>query len=117
MKIWGQANSLHIINILHYIVIKKYTHLFNTRGSENRKLRRQFKSTNKYDYQNVDLEKKIKPNYFLYENSMVLHLKKLEFPSPKDALCQIWLKLAQRFWKRRFLNFVNVFSLFRNYLH
>ena len=39
---------------------------------------------------------------------MVLHLNKLESPSTKDALCQIWLKLAQRFW-RRFLNFVNVF--------
>ena len=39
-----------------------------------------------------------------------------EFPSPKNALCQVWLKLAQWFW-RRFQNFVNVFSLFRNYLH
>ena len=47
---------------------------------------------------------------------MVLHLKKVEFPSLKNALCQIWLKLAQRFWRRRFLNFFNVFSLFRNYL-
>ena len=47
---------------------------------------------------------------------MVLHLKKLESPSPKDALCQVWLKLAQWFWTRRFLNFINVFSLFRNYL-
>ena len=47
---------------------------------------------------------------------MVLHLKKLESPSPKDALCQVWLKLAQWFWRRRFYNLVNVFSLFRNYL-
>ena len=46
---------------------------------------------------------------------MVLHLYKLESPSPKDALSQIWLKLAQRFWRWRFLNFVNVFSLFHNY--
>ena len=29
---------------------------------------------------------------------------------PKDALCQVWLKLAHWFW-RRFFNFVNVFSL------
>ena len=29
------------------------------------------------------------------------HLTKLESPSPKDALCQVWLKLAQWFWKRR----------------
>ena len=33
-----------------------------------------------------------------------------------DALCQVWLKLAQWFWRRRFLNIVNEFSLFRNYL-
>ena len=44
------------------------------------------------------------------------HLNKLESPSPKDALCQVWLKLAQWFWRRRFLNFVNVFSQFRNNL-
>ena len=44
----------------------------------------------------------------LCENWLVLHLK--------DALCQIWLKLAQWFWRRGFLNFVNVLSLFRNYL-
>ena len=34
---------------------------------------------------------------------------------PKDALCIVWLKLAQWFWRRRFLKIVNVFSLFRNY--
>ena len=42
-------------------------------------------------------------------------MNKHESPSPKDALCQIWLKLAQWFWRRRFFNFVNVFSLFPNY--
>ena len=45
-----------------------------------------------------------------------LHLNKLEPPSPKDALCQVWLKLALWFWRKRFFNFVNIFSLFRNYL-
>ena len=30
-------------------------------------------------------------------------------------MCHVWLKLAQWLWRRRFLNFVNVFSLFRNY--
>ena len=40
---------------------------------------------------------------------------KLESPSPKDALCKLWLKLTN--WLlRRFLYFVNVFSLFLNYL-
>ena len=49
---------------------------------------------------------------------MVLHLNKLESPSPKDTLCQVWLKLAQWFSRRRSFNFVNVhvFSLFRSYL-
>ena len=32
---------------------------------------------------------------------MVLHLNKLESLSSKDALCQVWLKLVQRFWRRR----------------
>ena len=41
----------------------------------------------------------------------------LESPSTKDALCQVWLKLAQWFLRRRFfLNFANVFSLFCNCL-
>ena len=31
------------------------------------------------------------------EMGWVLHLNKLESPSPKDALCQVWLKLAQWF--------------------
>ena len=42
-------------------------------------------------------------------------MNKIEFPSPRDALYQVWLKLAEWFWKRRFLNFINVFSLFRYY--
>ena len=39
----------------------------------------------------------------------------LNSPSPKDALCQVWLKLIKWFW-RRFLNFVNVFFLYPFYL-
>ena len=42
--------------------------------------------------------------------------KKIESLSFKDAFCQVRLKLAQWFWRRRFFNFVNIFSLFRNYL-
>ena len=57
-----------------------------------------------------------KPHHYLYENWMVLHLNKHESTSLKDALCQVWLKLAQWFWRRRFFNIVNVFSLFLNYL-
>ena len=36
--------------------------------------------------------------------------------SHKDAFCQILLKLAQWFWRSRFLYSINVFLLFRNYL-
>ena len=39
--------------------------------------------------------------YLPLEKGMSLHLNKLEFPSSKDALCQVWLKLAQRFWRRK----------------
>ena len=55
-------------------------------------------------------------NYLPFEKGWGLHLNKLISPSHKNALCQVWLKLAQWFWIRRFFNFVNVFSLFRNYL-
>ena len=47
---------------------------------------------------------------------MVLHLNNLEYPSSKDALCQVCLKLVQWFWRSRFFNFVIVFWLFCNYL-
>ena len=30
-----------------------------------------------------------------------LYLNKLESPSPRDTLWQVWLKLAQWFWRRR----------------
>ena len=58
----------------------------------------------------VVLEKKIFWNLSMYfslicnhlplEKSGALHLNKLESPSPKDDLCQVWLKLAQWFWRR-----------------
>ena len=34
---------------------------------------------------------------------MVLHLSKLESPLPRDALCQVWLKLTQWFWRKRLI--------------
>ena len=43
--------------------------------------------------------------------------QKFESPSPKDALCQVWVKLA---WyssgEECVKNFVNVFSVFRYHL-
>ena len=53
--------------------------------------RKQFKSINTYDYIITLIKKRKKPTY-LCENYMVLHLNKLESPSPKDAYCQVWLK-------------------------
>ena len=41
-------------------------------------------------------------NYLSLEKGVVLHLTKFKFPLPKDVLYQVWLKLAQWFWKRRF---------------
>ena len=54
-------------------------------------------------------------NYLSLEKGNAPHLKKLESPLPKDVLCQAWLKLTHWFLRRRFLKFVNVHSLFRNY--
>ena len=39
----------------------------------------------------------------------------VEYPSPEDALFQVWLKLAQWFWSRRSLNVINVFLLYGYY--
>ena len=50
------------------------------------------------------------------EKSGTLYLNKLESLLPKDDLCQDWLRLAQWFWRRRFLNFINLYNLFSNYL-
>ena len=74
----------------------------------------------------VVLEKKIFFNLSMYfcnfviispfQKSWILHLNKFEFPFPKDALWQAWLKLAQWFCRRRFFKFVNVILQVRNYL-
>ena len=44
----------------------------------------------------------------------VLNLKKLEFLSPKDALYQVWLKLAQRFLSEK--NFLISLMYFRYFV-
>jgi hypothetical protein len=38
--------------------------------------------------------------YLPLEKGNPLHFNKLESPPPKDDLCQVWLKLAQWFWRR-----------------
>jgi hypothetical protein len=47
---------------------------------------------------------------------IVFHLYNSESPLPKDALCQVWLKLAWWFWRRRFLNDPTLFWDFCDYL-
>ena len=79
-------------------------------------LRKQLKSINTYDY-NITLIKRTKQKIF---NFIIIysffHLNKIESTSPKDALCQDWLKLAQWFCRRKIFIFVNVFSPFPNNL-
>ena len=55
-------------------------------------------------------------NFAIIFPCVALHSNKYEFPSPKDGMCQFWLKLAEWFRRRESLNFVNVFLLFYFYL-
>jgi hypothetical protein len=54
--------------------------------------------------------------YLPLERGLPLSLNKLESPSPKDDLCQVWLKLALWFWRRRLLNDPTPFLHFFYYL-
>ena len=47
--------------------------------------------------------------YLPLKKCMALNLNKFEFPLSKNTLCHVWLKLAQRFW-RRFSKVVNIFQ-------
>ena len=38
--------------------------------------------------------------YLFLEKGVTLHLNKLEFPLPTEALCQVWLKLDMWFPRR-----------------
>jgi hypothetical protein len=42
--------------------------------------------------------------YLPLERGYPLLLNKLEYLLSKDGFCQVWLNLAQWFWRRRFLN-------------
>ena len=76
-------------------------------------LRKQFESIQIYHYIITMINRN--KALFSFGEWKVPYLTKLEYLSPTDALCHIWLTLAQWFWRRRFSNFVNVFSLFRCY--
>ena len=63
-------------------------------------LRKQFKSINTYDYIITMIKRRKKPllsSWKLNGSS----LNKIESHSTKDAFCQVWLKLAEWFWRRR----------------
>jgi hypothetical protein len=53
--------------------------------------------------------------YLPLEKGYPLLLNKFESHSLKDNLCQVWLKLAQWFWRRRFLNDPTPFLHFCDY--
>jgi hypothetical protein len=53
--------------------------------------------------------------YLPLEKSYALPLNNFESLSPKNDLCQVWLRLAQWFW-RRFLNDPTPFLHFCNFL-
>jgi hypothetical protein len=55
-------------------------------------------------------------NYLPLENGYHLRLNTLESPLTMDDLCQVWLKLAEWFWKRRFLNDPTPFLHFCDFL-
>ena len=44
--------------------------------------------------------------YLPFEKSVALHLNKLESLSPKDALCQVWLKLAREEDFKKFCQYI-----------
>ena len=59
------------------------------------------------DFKFLSKNLSIFPYYLPLEKSGALAWTNLN-----PLLCQLWLKLAQWFWRNRFLKFVNVFSLF-----
>ena len=38
-------------------------------------------------------------DYLPLKMGVAFHFNKLIYPSPKNALCQVWLKLGEWFWK------------------
>ena len=43
----------------------------------------------------------VRARYYLpLENDEAVHLNIIEYPSPKDALCQVWWKLALWFLRK-----------------
>jgi hypothetical protein len=55
--------------------------------------------------------------YLPLEKGYPIRLNKHTFPTPKDHLCQVWLELAQWFWRKESLNDPTPFLHFCDYLH
>jgi hypothetical protein len=55
-------------------------------------------------------------DYFPLENGIPFYLMKLKSPPSKNDLCKVWLKLAQWFWRKTFLNDPTTFFFFCDYL-
>jgi hypothetical protein len=74
------------------------------------------------DFGLLVLEKKILKNFQCIFTLLLLSpfgkglSPSFESPSPKDDLCQVWLKLVQWFWRRRFSNHPTPFLHFCDYL-
>ena len=50
------------------------------------------------------------PNYPPIGKGLALPLNTFVSPSQGNTLCQVWLKLAQWFWRRKFIKLVNFFN-------
>ena len=59
---------------------------------------------------------KISPMYFCYKCFVIFSLRKRRGPSFKLTWITVWLQFAHRFWRRRLLHIVVVYSLFFCYL-
>ena len=70
------------------------------RTDDGRLVIRKAHSGSKEDFLNFVIVFSQFHNYLPLEKGSTLYLNKLETPSPKDALCQVWLKLAHWFWRR-----------------
>ena len=77
-------------------------------------LRKQTVQINKHIWLSWCKLREEKNTLFTHKNWIVLHLNKLESPSPKDALCQIWPSGSG---EEEFLISWMYFAKFRNYLH
>ena len=55
---------------------------------------------------------------FPWKKCTALYINKLQFPSPKGALCQVWSKFAQLFWRRFCMLHEHVMDVhYSSYIH